>query len=162
MGTALLNKKGFTLVEVMVAFVILLFVSLAMMQLGLVSIGSNITNILRDEAVSIADQRLNDLMSEASNAKNWGNPTQDANLQANGPVTENVAGPANPFRRSFKISEIAAKRSVGIGRLRVTTRWRISPVCETTTTKIWFPPNGMSCKRRSNNLSMRGERTMPV
>jgi len=103
MGTALLNKKGFTLVEVMVAFVILLFVSLAMMQLGLVSIGSNITNILRDEAVSIADQRLNDLMSEASNAKNWGNPTQDANLQANGPVTENVAGPANPFRRSFRL-----------------------------------------------------------
>ena len=99
----MLNNKGFTLVEVMVAFVILLFVSLAMMQLGLVSIGSNITNILRDEAVSIADQRLNDLMSEASNANSWGNPTQDANLQANGPVTENVAGPANPFRRSFRL-----------------------------------------------------------
>lgn len=58
--TVLLNKKGVTLVEVMIALVILLLVSLALMQTALVSINANMNNVLRDEAVSIAEQRLNE------------------------------------------------------------------------------------------------------
>jgi len=54
----LLNKKGLTLVEVLIAFVVLLFVSLAMMQTALVSIDSNMINVLRDEAVSIAEMGM--------------------------------------------------------------------------------------------------------
>jgi prepilin-type N-terminal cleavage/methylation domain-containing protein len=96
--TVLLNKKGFTLVEVLVAFVILLFVSLAMMQTALVSINSNMTNILRDEAVGIADTRMRDLRSTTFN---------DQSLAQTGfppvPVTENAAGATNPFRRSFRL-----------------------------------------------------------
>jgi prepilin-type N-terminal cleavage/methylation domain-containing protein len=55
---AVLDKKGLTLVEVLVAMVLLLFVSLAMMQTALVSIDSNMINVLRDEAVSIAEMRM--------------------------------------------------------------------------------------------------------
>jgi len=55
-----LNKKGLTLVEVMIALVVLLIVSLALMQTALVSINSNMTNVLRDEAVSIAEMRMNE------------------------------------------------------------------------------------------------------
>lgn len=58
-----LDNKGMSLVEVMVALVILLFVSLAMMQTALVSIESNMRNVLRDEAVSIAEMRMNDAKS---------------------------------------------------------------------------------------------------
>jgi len=54
------NKKGLTLVEVMIALVVLLVVSLALMQTALVSINANMTNILRDEAVGIADTRMNE------------------------------------------------------------------------------------------------------
>lgn len=54
------DKKGFGLVEVMMALLVLLFVSLAMMQTALVSIDSNTVNMLRDEAVSIAETRMND------------------------------------------------------------------------------------------------------
>ena len=61
--TALLDKKGMTLVEVLIALVVLLLVSLAMMQTALVSIDSNMRNVLRDEAVSIAEMG----MSEARN-----------------------------------------------------------------------------------------------
>ncbi len=57
---AVLDKKGLTLVEVMIALVLLLFVSLAMMQTALVSIDSNMINVLRDEAVSIAEMRMNE------------------------------------------------------------------------------------------------------
>jgi len=58
---ALLNKKGLSLVEVMIALVIVLLVFLALMQTALVSIESNTVNILRDEAVSIAEMRMNEL-----------------------------------------------------------------------------------------------------
>ena len=58
--TVLLDKKGLTLVEVMIALVVLLLVSLALMQTALVTINANMTNILRDEAVSIAEMRMNE------------------------------------------------------------------------------------------------------
>ena len=61
--TALLNKKGVSLVEIMIALVILLLVFLALMQTALVSIDANMKNVLRDEAVSIAEQRLNEARS---------------------------------------------------------------------------------------------------
>lgn len=61
----LLNKKGLTLVEVLIAMVVLLFVSLAMMQTALVSIDSNMINVLRNEAVSIAEMRMNQVRNQS-------------------------------------------------------------------------------------------------
>ena len=52
------NKKGFSLVEVMIALVVLLLVFLALMQTALVSIDSNMKNNLRDEAANIAGMRM--------------------------------------------------------------------------------------------------------
>lgn len=56
----MLSEKGTTLIEIMIAFVITLFVMLAMMQTALLSIDANMTNTVRDEAVSIAEQRMNE------------------------------------------------------------------------------------------------------
>lgn len=56
----MLNKSGVTLVEMMIALVVLLFVSLALMQTTLVSIDSNMRNLLRNEAVSVAEQLIDD------------------------------------------------------------------------------------------------------
>ena len=61
--TALQNNKGYTLVEVMVAFVVLLFVTLATMELAMVSINANMKNVIRDEGVRIAEQTMNDARS---------------------------------------------------------------------------------------------------
>lgn len=63
MGTQLIqsvsqNKQGATLIEVMVALLIFLIVSLALMQTSLISIESNLINELRDEAVRIAGERM--------------------------------------------------------------------------------------------------------
>lgn len=57
----MLNNRGATLIEIMIAFVITLFVMLAMMQTALLSIDTNMSNTLRDEAVSIAEQRMREL-----------------------------------------------------------------------------------------------------
>lgn len=56
----LLNKKGLTLIEVLVALVITLVLFLALMQTALLSIDSNMKNLLRDEAVNIAEMRMNE------------------------------------------------------------------------------------------------------
>jgi prepilin-type N-terminal cleavage/methylation domain-containing protein len=55
------NKKGLTLVEVMIALVIVLLVFLALMQTALVSIESNTVNLLREEAVSVAEMKMNEV-----------------------------------------------------------------------------------------------------
>jgi prepilin-type N-terminal cleavage/methylation domain-containing protein len=95
-----LNKKGFTLVEVLVAFTVLLFVSLAMMQVALVSINSNMANLLRDEAVSIADSKMNDIKSAAYS--NWA-----ANTDLIADTYNDVpAGHPEYYRRSFRLFTI--------------------------------------------------------
>ena len=58
--SARLNNRGFTLVEMMIALTLLLLVSMAMMQTALVGIGANMQTVLRDEAVRIAETRMND------------------------------------------------------------------------------------------------------
>jgi len=52
------SLTGFTLIEVIVALLVLLLVFLALMQTALVGIESNVKNVLRDEAVSIAEERM--------------------------------------------------------------------------------------------------------
>jgi prepilin-type N-terminal cleavage/methylation domain-containing protein len=58
-ATAIRNNKGMTLVEVLVALLISLLVFLALMQTALVSIDANMRNVLRDEAVKVAEMRMN-------------------------------------------------------------------------------------------------------
>jgi len=62
------NERGLTLVEVMVALVLFLFVFLALMQTALVSIESNMNAALREEAVKIAEERMNDARGRAFNS----------------------------------------------------------------------------------------------
>ncbi len=61
----LLNNRGFTLVEVLIALVVLLLVSLALMQTALVGIDANMLNVLRDEAVKIAETRMSETRNTA-------------------------------------------------------------------------------------------------
>lgn len=76
------NNKGLTLVEVLIALVVSLLVSLAMMQTALVGIDANTRNILRDEAVNVTEMR----MSEARNMP-FASLISDA---ADVPVTRNI------------------------------------------------------------------------
>jgi type II secretory pathway pseudopilin PulG len=57
---AILNEHGLTLVEVLIAFVVMLLVSLALMQIALLGLESGFRNILRDEAVNIAEMRMHE------------------------------------------------------------------------------------------------------
>jgi prepilin-type N-terminal cleavage/methylation domain-containing protein len=83
MTAVLNNKKGLTLVEVMIALVVLLIVSLALMQTALVSIDANTKNSLRDEATSVAEMRINEARNLA-----WASLQTDASTDSDyDPVT---------------------------------------------------------------------------
>ncbi len=57
------NSQGFTLIEVMVAMVILMVGMLALLNTAAVVIENNITNILRDEALTVAEEQLSALQN---------------------------------------------------------------------------------------------------
>lgn len=61
------GNKGVTLVEVLISLVILLLVFMGLIQASLLSIQSNMRNVLRDEAVRITADRMARLRSVAFN-----------------------------------------------------------------------------------------------
>jgi type II secretory pathway pseudopilin PulG len=58
MAVVLVNKKGATLVEVMIALLIFLLATVALMQASIISLDNNVKNELRDEAIRIAEARM--------------------------------------------------------------------------------------------------------
>lgn len=55
------NNKGFTLIEVMIATLILTIGLLGLLSLATVALQTNFLNVLRDEAVVIAEEQMNTL-----------------------------------------------------------------------------------------------------
>lgn len=60
------GRQGFTLVEVMVSMVLLLFISLALVRTALINIEINARNAIRDEATHIAAAQLDALRNAAA------------------------------------------------------------------------------------------------
>lgn len=63
------GNGGFTLVEMMISMVVILIVLLGLVQAAVLSIEHNVRNQLRDEAVRIAEQRMNGILTDTSNAQ---------------------------------------------------------------------------------------------
>ena len=85
------NTSGMTLIEVLVSLVIVFVIFLGLSSSGLVVLDQNIKNELRDEAVSVAD-----------------NAVQDARLARFDNVTDlpayNVLRPVRNVNRSFTVT----------------------------------------------------------
>ena len=85
------NKSGgFTLIEVLIAIVILAIGLLALLNSTAVLMERNLQNVLRDEAVRVGEQRMNELRS-----------LPKANL-AN--VTTTVTRPVRGFNASYTVN----------------------------------------------------------
>jgi type IV pilus assembly protein PilV len=87
---AMQNKKGLTLVEVMIALLILLVVSLALMQTAMVSIDANTRNASRDEAVKIAEELIDEARSLPFDDFDQNGTTDPDPLTMNGTVTRQI------------------------------------------------------------------------
>ena len=57
------TQDGVSLVEVMIALVVLLLVFMGLLQAALLGIDSNMRNIIRDEAVTVAAMRMEEARS---------------------------------------------------------------------------------------------------
>lgn len=59
------NELGMSLIEVLIAMVLLLIVGLALMQTANVALLENVKNTVRDEAISVAEVTMNDLRARS-------------------------------------------------------------------------------------------------
>lgn len=114
-----LNNKGVSLVEVMVALLIALLVFFAMMQTALVGIDSNVRNLLRDEAVSVAQQQMDKARNVAYDALVSGTETVRRNIR-------NLKDPDNPsenipFNTTTTVTELSNNKQINI---LVTWQWK--------------------------------------
>lgn len=66
------NSRGVTLVEVMIALVVLLIVFVGLIQTSLLSIDHNVRNEVRDEAVRVASETMADVREHFSDLKDTG------------------------------------------------------------------------------------------
>jgi Tfp pilus assembly protein PilV len=113
------NQKGLTLVEVMIAFLVLLITSLALMQTALVSISSNMQNVLRDEAVRIAEMRIS-----AARAAPFDDINQDGAVDSN-PLVINqyVTGTLKNVDVTFGTTMTVSQLATDIKRVDVVVAW---------------------------------------
>lgn len=100
------DERGMTLIEILISLTLLSIVSLALIQSALVAINVNIRNGLRDEAVSVAEQRMNELRNT---------PFSDPFMQVNSPggateaaVTRKVRSVAIPFTIKRVVQQVNA------------------------------------------------------
>ncbi|MBE0425161.1 MAG: prepilin-type N-terminal cleavage/methylation domain-containing protein [Nitrospirae bacterium] len=118
---------GFTLVEVLIALVVTLVVFLALMQTALVGIDSNMINILRDEAVSIADERMSahrnvsfdDILLTDTN----GAPNNPGNFVADTTIQRDVRNINNfPFTSMKRIDDLNDDNK--LVEIQITWEWK--------------------------------------
>lgn len=136
--SALQSKKGSTLIEVMIALLLFLIVSVALTQTSLISLENNIKNELRDEAVRIASERMEEarnivfdnLMSDA---------TPGANLEIPACKKPPVSDPANyPVKITKKVRntdiDFGSRRTVrplgsDAKEITILVRWQHKDTC---------------------------------
>ena len=102
------GTKGVTLVEVLISLTILLIVFLGLIQAALVSIQSNMKNVLRDEAVQITSDEISRLRSANFDDMNRDNVTDVGTL-----TSVNFLVASNTVTRQYRA---AASVTYTIGR----------------------------------------------
>jgi len=142
------TENGFSLVEVMIALVVLLLVFMGLMQSALLGIDSNLRNIFRDEALRIAAQRMeeakslpfDDVVNDTADAVV---PDDNLALPAcqNAPVSDPVNYPVE-VQRSFRdilnfpygtrrtVTDFGAA-PVETKQIQITVRWEYRDECYT-------------------------------
>jgi len=135
--TAFLNKKGVTLVEVMISLVILLFVFMGLIQASLLSINSNLRNEIRDEAVRAAAGQMTIARST------YNDPVNGVTVGAAvcpTPIPAALPAPAQPYAFSVPDPTLPVPGSLTRVLRNLTqpyTVWRSSCFTDATQTSVW-------------------------
>jgi len=134
------GRKGFSLIEVMIALVVFLLVFLGIMQAALLSIDQNMHNILRDEAITIASARMEETRSMPFDNVVNDTATNPINLPACGNPPVNDAGPypvgiTRDFRNihdfPFGTSRTVNDPNADTKQIQILVRWAYKNECYT-------------------------------
>jgi hypothetical protein len=135
------NDKGVSLVEVMIALVVLLLIFIGLLQAALLGIDHNMRNLLREEAVSISAQRLeevrnrpfNNVVSDSGTAVTIAACTTDPNY----PVLEqrNFRNMQRDFGSRMTVTDILEPDGVTINtkQIVILVRWEYKNECYSQT-----------------------------
>lgn len=128
---ARLNNKGMSLLEVMIATIFLMIVSLALVQTSLLGFQENLRNTLREEAVRIADQRIGDLRGRA-----FTEAFTDPLLNA-GVTTATVTRKLRSFQKDFTVTTTVTDLTQQNKQITVEVTWNYKgPVFSHSSTVI--------------------------
>jgi len=98
------DNRGMTLIEVLIAFALVTITAAALMKTTLLAMNVNVINEMRDEAVNVAEQRMNDLRSTP-----FANPLMTATaLVSDGTITRDIRGITCTYTLQRQISDINA------------------------------------------------------
>jgi len=128
--TAWRSKRGVSLVEVLIALTILLIVFLGLIQASLVSIQSNMRNLLRDEAVTITSEQISRLRGANFDDMNNDTVTDGAALVAANFTLANHWPPTvvRTFRNAasvtFNVARTVTALDANNKQITVTTAWQ--------------------------------------
>ena len=118
------GQQGFTLVEIMVAMLVFMVIMLGVAGGLLLSIRNNKGNVVRDEALRVAEDELNRLKAEqfsvfgisaslAANAPAWAAQTS---------VPSNIRSGAITFAKATRVSDLGAT-ATQLKRIEVAVGW---------------------------------------
>ena len=109
------NRRGFTLLEILVALVILMIGMMALLSVATNTISLNLDNVLRDEAVQIADAKMRQVKSNT--AATYSLPFQ--NLSVTTVQTSKLRAKSTPYTVSLTSASTGGNSNL----LRVLVSW---------------------------------------
>ncbi|MEW6595221.1 MAG: prepilin-type N-terminal cleavage/methylation domain-containing protein [Thermodesulfobacteriota bacterium] len=118
------NEGGFTLIEIMIALLVFTVIMLGVAGGLITVVSTNKGNVVRDEALRIAEEELNRLRGEQ-----FTTTSTSADLTANEPawtaptnVQGNIRGTTTTFARATQISDMATA-ATALKRIDVAVGW---------------------------------------
>jgi len=112
-----LNNKGMSLLEVMIAMLFLMVVSMALMQTSIIGFQANLRNSLRGEAARIGDQAIGDLRARAYTQ------TVTDPLLNSGITTTTVTRNLRSFQTNYSVKTTITDISTNNKQLAVEIKW---------------------------------------
>ena len=122
MPNKIYSRRGVSLIEVMIALTILLIVFLGLIQASLVSIQSNMKNLLRDEVVTITSEQISRLRGANYDDMNADGTIDAANL--NLPALTVTRNYRNAATVNFAIARNIQALDDNNKQITVTTTWQ--------------------------------------
>ncbi|MCX5798954.1 MAG: prepilin-type N-terminal cleavage/methylation domain-containing protein [Proteobacteria bacterium] len=108
MITAKQGNKGFTIIEVLIAIAILIISMLAVLNTLVIVTEHNLNNISRDEAIRIAEQKMNELRNTNFSSLADGSSSVTRNIR-NLAKTYNIEWTINNFSSNSKVLQVSVK-----------------------------------------------------